>query len=300
MATIGQALTAPEAGWRRYDDTDSRLFYDSVSFRNTNDQYRYNHTITVANQITIKFVGSKFRFIGISYTATGNYNVKVEIDGIDSGFFVQNVGNTNICLNYEKNLTWGVHTVILTCSDINNGVRCDAVDIDSDGYLINPIPINLTASAGDSKVTLSWNEVTGATGYNVKGATTAGGPYETIATNVSGASYVDSSVVNGTTYYYVVTVVYTDGVGEDSNEASATPVAAPVEDGQALLRVTMTDSSEREYRLPKSEINGFVNWYNYHAATDTMSYAINDSVDQSKEYLTFDKIISFKVIPVVQ
>ncbi|KPU43036.1 hypothetical protein OXPF_34680 [Oxobacter pfennigii] len=26
-ATIGQQLTSPEAGWRRYDDTDSRIQY---------------------------------------------------------------------------------------------------------------------------------------------------------------------------------------------------------------------------------------------------------------------------------
>ncbi|MBP2630659.1 MAG: hypothetical protein H6Q70_1287 [Firmicutes bacterium] len=33
---------------------------------------------------------------------------------------------------------------------------------------------------------------------------------------------------------------------------------------------------------------------------DTMSYASNDSVDCSKEYLSFDKIISFKVIPTTE
>lgn len=27
MATVGQALPTPEAGWRRYDDTDSRIKY---------------------------------------------------------------------------------------------------------------------------------------------------------------------------------------------------------------------------------------------------------------------------------
>ncbi len=62
----------------------------------------------------------------------------------------------------------------------------------------------------------------------------------------------------------------------------------------------MIDSSEREYRLTDTEADGFVNWYNQHISTDTMSYAINDSVDRSKEYLSFDKIISFMVIPTVE
>lgn len=65
----------------------------------------------------------------------------------------------------------------------------------------------------------------------------------------------------------------------------------------ALLRVTMLDSSEREYRLPTNEIDGFVNWYTRTIGTGISCYALNDIVDNSKEYLSFEKIISFKVIP---
>ncbi|MDF2636629.1 MAG: hypothetical protein K0R78_3503, partial [Pelosinus sp.] len=31
MAIIGQALTAPEVGWRRFDNADSNITYDSSS-----------------------------------------------------------------------------------------------------------------------------------------------------------------------------------------------------------------------------------------------------------------------------
>lgn len=64
----------------------------------------------------------------------------------------------------------------------------------------------------------------------------------------------------------------------------------------AILRVTMIDSSEREYRLTMNEIESFVHWYNYHVNSDERSFAIDDVVDYGKEYITFDKIISFKVI----
>jgi hypothetical protein len=159
------------------------------------------------------------------------------------------------------------------------------------------VPTSLIAIAGDSQVTLSWTAVSGANAYNVKRSTIAGGPYTTIATNVTGTSYIDNTVTNGTTYYYVVTAVdSSSNESANSNEVSATPMA-PVQTGQAVLRITMIDSSEREYRLSTAEIDGFVNWYNSHKSTDTMSYAINDNVDGSKEYLSFDKIISFKVIP---
>jgi hypothetical protein len=156
-------------------------------------------------------------------------------------------------------------------------------------------PISLTASAADSQVTLSWNAVDGASGYNVKRSTTAGGPYTTIATNVTGTTYVDNTVTNVTTYYYVVTAI--DGSGNEStnsNEASATP---QVPSGHGLLRITMNDSSEREYKLSASEIIDFINWYTRTIGTGISCYAFNDIVDNSKEYLSFEKIISFKVIP---
>lgn len=87
-------------------------------------------------------------------------------------------------------------------------------------------PTGLTASGGIGKVNLSWNASSTATSYNVKRATTSGGPYSTIATGITGTSYVDSAVTGGTTYYYVVTGVNPKGESANSNEASATPVAA--------------------------------------------------------------------------
>lgn len=62
----------------------------------------------------------------------------------------------------------------------------------------------------------------------------------------------------------------------------------------ALLRVTMIDSSEREYKLPMAEITGFVNWYDREVSTGTSVYVLN-KMTGSKEYLAFEKIISFEV-----
>ena len=88
-----------------------------------------------------------------------------------------------------------------------------------------PTPQNLTAGPGDNRVLLSWSASLGATRYLVKRATTSGGPYTTIAPNVKGNAYTDTSAVNGTTYYYVVSAANSLGESDDSNEASATPHA---------------------------------------------------------------------------
>ena len=72
-------------------------------------------------------------------------------------------------------------------------------------------------------MTLTWSGASGATSFNVKRSTTAGGPYVPIAADIKPRTYVDTNVVNGTAYYYVVSA--TNGAGEsgDSNEVAATP-----------------------------------------------------------------------------
>jgi fibronectin type 3 domain-containing protein len=86
-------------------------------------------------------------------------------------------------------------------------------------------PANLAATGGDQQVSLTWTASTGATSYNVKRATTNGGPYTTMA-SPAGSTYTDTAVSNGTTYYYVVTAVNTIGESANSNQASATPSAS--------------------------------------------------------------------------
>jgi alpha-galactosidase len=85
-------------------------------------------------------------------------------------------------------------------------------------------PTGLGATPGDYTVDLSWNAVIGAGGYNVLRSTTNGGPYTVIASNVSGTSYLDTTVLNNTNYFYVITAVNIGGQSADSAQVSATPI----------------------------------------------------------------------------
>ena len=142
------------------------------------------------------------------------------------------------------------------------------------------VPANLTATAGNAVVTLSWTASSGATSYNVKRATTSGGPYAQLA-NPSSAGYTDSSVTNGTAYYYVVSALNAGGESANSSQASATPVAptapsAPTDltatAGNAQVTLTWTASSGATgYNVKRATVNGGP--YTQIAAATSASYS---------------------------
>ncbi len=89
-------------------------------------------------------------------------------------------------------------------------------------------PTGLTVSAGDARVALSWNASDTATTYKVKRSDFPGGPYNIVASGLTGTSYVDTAVLNGATYYYVVTAANAGGESSNSNEVAARPQAPVV------------------------------------------------------------------------
>jgi fibronectin type 3 domain-containing protein len=84
-------------------------------------------------------------------------------------------------------------------------------------------PTGLSATVGDAQVQLSWSAVASATGYIVKRADTSGGPYFIVAADLTTTNWIDTTVANDTTYYYIVSATNLAGEGAISSEASATP-----------------------------------------------------------------------------
>jgi titin len=94
-------------------------------------------------------------------------------------------------------------------------------------------PQNLQTTYSDSEVTLTW-EIPGYDGnstileYNIYRATSLSGSYVLIGTSTS-LIYVDSTVLNGATYWYNVTAVNGEGEGSSSNLVSVTPITIPTD-----------------------------------------------------------------------
>jgi hypothetical protein len=148
--------------------------------------------------------------------------------GITSGGFnpvsISGNGTSTLTMNTTTStVPWALSLTVTGTSGTLSHTASSALLVD-----LAP-PSNPAAIGGDRQVSLSWGASVEASTYHVKRATVAGGPYETVACLAATAtSYTDSGLVDGTTYYYVVSAAYagnpnSGGESADSGEVLATP-----------------------------------------------------------------------------
>lgn len=141
MAVIGQALTAPESGWRRYDSSDPRVTRNGT-WSNISTASYYNSTSVytdVANSyLRFKFKGNQLRIFG-AYASDRTKKVEVDVDGVLYSFSAHSVSTVFQGLMFEVvGLENTEHTVTITNKPTDATVRLDidAIDIDSSGDLL--------------------------------------------------------------------------------------------------------------------------------------------------------------------
>lgn len=118
-------------------------------------------------------------------------------------------------------------------------------------------PQGLTAITGHSMIKLQWQPVTDAVSYTVKRASSSGGSYSVIGSNIESLEYVDGDLQNGQTYFYVVQALSANNSSSvNSNEASAKP--------QKRYTFNETEVTASEY---DSMYNGDPSWGNKPANT---------------------------------
>ena len=189
---------------------------------------------------------------------SGGYDVYVYTDGINptatrTGDFV--IGNTTLRATDEQNLNFEGRFVQAGSSEVGNyvvftnltsssftlsaipGVSTDTtpraplnglqIVAHQSSLSIPGAPTNLKATAGDTRVGLTWTAAPGASSYVLRRATSPTGPFAFVRGGIAGTSYANTGLTNGTTYYFRVYGVNAQGEGSASNTASATPFGPP-------------------------------------------------------------------------
>jgi titin len=155
---------------------------------------------------------------------------------------------------------------------------------------------NLTAaSAGNASVALTWSAPASdggspISGYQIWRGTSSGG--ESLLTTVGVTTgYADSSVSNGTTYYYQVAAVNAVGPGPGSNERSATPTGlVPVTRlGGTSGTFASSNSGSMSFSLPAGtdRLVAMISVYTTSTTVTSMTWKPNPGNPSLNQPLTF-------------
>jgi hypothetical protein len=167
--------------------------------------------------------------IAVSWTDVGatSYNVLTSTTGPNSGFTsVATTGGTNTTITASLNQTEWIRVEAVGAVGAVSSLSCAAEVTDTLGACV--CITDLTIQTKATIVELDWPLVAGASSYNVYRSTAPGVlliPANRIATGVGTqvGVYTDGGLINGRTYYYVITSVV-DGVETcESIEVHGTP-----------------------------------------------------------------------------
>ncbi len=165
--------------------------------------------------------------------AAGNSATDVGVSETSStpvGFSLQRQGSGSA----KADFTWSSPDAD-SPGQVNANQQFDGCTVDTDPPMQ---PTNLIALAGDGQVDLDWDDNIEAdlAGYTVYRSTVSGSGFSAVnASLLTSSSFVDQGLVNGTTYYYVVTATdNSDNQSGFSSQSSATPTA-PATTGNAWI-----------------------------------------------------------------
>jgi len=140
-------------------------------------------------------------------TDTGNSIVAISQITLSGTGYTMTGGSAPVTLTPSQSVTLSVQFSPSATGPVNGNI---SIVSNASG---SPAAVSLTGTGVVPHwVALNWNASSSSvTGYNIYRGTVSGGAYARIASLVSALTYNDSTVQNGTTYYYVTTAVDSQG-----------------------------------------------------------------------------------------
>ena len=162
--------------------------------------------------------------------------------------------------NSSSIVSSGVSSLVVS-SQISSSVSSLAISSQTSSSIASlSAPQNISVVPDNTSVSLSWNPVAGATGYQIYFASEANILIDSIASFDDGtrldnvtSPYVINNLRNGETYYFVVTAIATDRESNASSEVSATPDAIDFAKQPTAQEVLVVELVNRARANPGAE-----------------------------------------------
>ncbi len=227
--SYGAAL-ATGVGLTSYTDStvsDGTTYFYVVRASNGSESVSSNEVTIrpVANFAITSATTTSTTSIDVAWPAVAgatSYDVKY---GTTSGTYTTTVAGATSTLSLTG-LSSGstYYMVVIAKNAVGSGTSFQSAEVSAQTAFGAPGGLAVTASPGS--VVATWSTVSGAASYKIFRSTTSGVYGAALATGLVSPTYTDSTVSNGTTYYYVVHAVTAGGTDSaDSSEVSVLPIS---------------------------------------------------------------------------
>lgn len=295
-ASIGQQLLQPEEGWKRYENTDPHfkyigsweLFNQPNGYRLSGGNGHMTSTDTV-DKVTFKAKTTKIRFIGWASKTDPiiSEKTKITIDGIPY-YFTNKIGSPNgAMLLFEKVGLDNIEHTIEIANDSGKYYLLDAIDIDSDGSLLD-----------DKAITLDKNSLELLEGSQETLIATVTPDTAKVIWTSSDESIATVDQNGNVTAIHEGEAIITAKVEDTELVATASVIVKKLnnESSNAILSITLVNGITKEYDVTNTVLNNYLNWFESAQGTSTFKFSKTISpYKKVTEYIVHDKIASFEI-----
>jgi len=251
-------------------------------------------TLTISNQSDINIFNVEYSSIAFGNINSGKSSTKDVDSGTKYVFFSLQVNGENIncrtdVVTCEKdednnyNITNNT-TVTATASDRKDGLK----------NLYNTItsfPSNFRLLAvTENSVSLTWNAVNEASGYNIYRSTSNNGTYNKMNVNaITDTEFTDASVSSNVVYYYTISAI-TNGVESAKSDAISVTTLLPMPNNLQINEFT-----DISVTIAWNAVNGAGSYNVYRSATENGIYTKVNTIAISSTSFTDTGILPITI-----